>query len=531
MKLTNKSSSNEATKAALYQFLKNAYNTERVQYYLDATSISPSDLCGLKQQGDTIARGIFYNGIGRMYDPGNSSGILASEDIIKNSARCDEVNGKQAKAAAVGGDSQSRGPQPARPSQNIQNTPPINSGSISATVYKKGDIDAKAKEAQCYFSPAREYSLTKAAGELMFFDELIFRDKCPPNPTDTEIVAKVGSNSVNLKSIRIVRLKNTQNGIKNYMIAAGKVVEVAGSASKLSLTRDQRKKFLEDVHSAAYSIILGAFRLAYEPRSPDGTPPMVLTTTANNPYYSLSGRDYSKALLDLKRAGDYGLVAAAAAATTDMDPSDTVPVVITHDRMAVMYALYSGVACMYVLNLKLKSEGRTGRFAKLFNYDQDSLAATMPSFSERGARPRTAFGGAFAIGGPARAAAARPVTRMSSRFAPVAAPAARPSTAPARPSESARKFAPARAPADRQNAPPRLAVRAEPPEFAEAPDGAVAPDPEFAKYAKKRFPPFFAFADMLAKLARGNPDSAELLSPINMLTYSFLHHYLLDEEE
>jgi hypothetical protein len=186
---------------------------------------------------------------------------------------------------------------------------------------------------------------------------------------------------------------------------------------------------------------------------------------------------------------------------------------------------------MYVLNLKLKSEGRTGRFAKLFNYDQDSLAATMPSFSERGARPRTAFGGAFAIGGPARAAAARPVTRMSSRFAPVAAPAARPSTAPARPSESARKFAPARAPADRQNAPPRLAVRAEPPEFAEAPDGAVAPDPEFAKYAKKRFPPFFAFADMLAKLARGNPDSAELLSPINMLTYSFLHHYLLDEEE
>jgi hypothetical protein len=198
--------------------------------------------------------------------------------------------------------------------------------------------------------------------------------------------------------------------------------------------------------------------------------------------------------------------------------------------MAVMYALYSGVACMYVLNLKLKSEGRTGRFAKLFNYDQDSLAATMPSFSERRARPPAATGGAFAIGSPARAAAARPVTRASSRFAPVAAPAARPSTAPSRPSESARRRAPALAPADRQNAapPPRLAVRAEPPEFA---DALGAPDAEFAKYAKTSFPPFAKFADMLAKLARGDPDSAELLSPINMLTYSFLHHYLLDEEE
>ena len=542
-----KSEASSKANRNLYQFLCKVYGTKRMQYFLDAEPIGPGELCAVDNK-QPVAAGIFYNGIGRMYDPGNSAGILVNKAIIDKSARCDEVDGNPvAASAAVGGDSESSAAQLSRASRASLRTPPLKSVSPIGKAYKPAEISDKAKEALCYFSPARSYSLSKAGGELLFFDELIFSDKCPPNPRETEIVAVVGDNRVHLNSLRIVRLTNSQNGIRNYMIAAGKVVELAKSASKDSMTRQQRKKILKDVHSASYSIMLSAFRLSYDPNLWDGTKPIVSKTigpnaTEGKPYYTLGARDYSMALLDLKRSGDYGLVASAAAATRAMNPKDTVPIVITLDRMAAVYALYSGVACMYVMNYDKE------RHVKLFNFDKGSLAATEPLFTDTTAIPvsvlatrpmpapeaparAVAAGGAFAIGSPARAAAARPVTRASSRFAQVAAPAARPSTAPPRPSESARKFAPLRAPADRQNAPPpRVAVRAEPPEFAEAPDGAAAaPDPEFAKYANTRFPPFAKFADMLADLARGDPASAELLSPVNVLTYSFLHHYLRND--
>ena len=505
----NKDVKESDTKRKLYEFLCDAYRTKRMQYYLDAEPISPTDLCALGSDNAPVANGIFYNGIGRMYDPGNSSGIFVNDAILGKAASCDQANGNSEN------DGRGLGLSPVQSAQSApnMNLTPLVSEKIPSKKrpYARAAIDALVNEAPCYFSPSRSYSLSKAEGELLFFDKLVFGDKCPPNPKTIDIIAVLGKKRVPLNSLSIVKLTNSQNGIKHYMAASGNVVKAAIKAKEGGISSNQRKKILTDIQTAAYRIILSAFRLAYEPRFQDGTKPIVSKTKEGNLHYTLGARDYSMALLDLKRSGDYGLVASAAAATLAMNSADTVPIVVTHDRMAAMYALYRGVACMYVLN-------KDGRFVKIFNFDRDSLAAAMPRFSDAPA----AAGGAFAIGSPARAAAARPVTRASSRFAPVAAPAARPSTAPVRPSESARRRAPALAPADRQNAPPppRLAVRAEPPEFADAPG---APNPEFAK---TRFPPFAKFADMLADLARGDPDSAELLSPVNMLTYSFLHHYL-----
>jgi hypothetical protein len=524
-------------KRKLYSFLLNAYDTSRVQYYLDAAPISPSDLCALDQNSNPIAGGIFYNGIGRMYDPGNSSGIFVKEAILKKTASCDRANGINDSTDGNAILSPVRTAQSAKSEPNVD-IPPLLSASATPSnkekVYPANRINAKATEAPCYFSPERSYSLSKADGELLFFDKLIFGDKCPPKPKEIEITAVIGNKRVPLSGYRIVRMTSSQNGISSYMIAAGNVIE---AANKPVLSPNDRLKILSDLQKAGHSVILRAFRIAYEPKIKNGSKPLVSKTTKENQYYSLSARDYSMALLDIKRSGDYGLVSAAAAATLAMDPKDTVPIVVTLDRMAALYALYRGVACMYVVNLK-----DMPRYAKLFNFDQESLAATQPKdigdsrIPERllARRPApevpapapAATGGAGALASPARPAA-RPVTRMSSRLQPVAPPVARPSTAPApaapfaaRPSDSASRRARPAVP----RGPPAPAAPAALPAPA-----ADAPDAEFARYSAMRFPPFARFADMLADIAGSDPEAAELLSPVNMLTYSFLHHYLRND--
>ena len=53
---------------------------------------------------------------------------------------------------------------------------------------------------------------------------------------------------------------------------------------------------------------------------------------------------------------------------------------------------------------------------------------------------------------------------------------------------------------------------------------------DIARYAKMVFPPFHDFVAALADLARDLPDADDLLSPPNLLTYSFLHNYLVPEK-
>jgi hypothetical protein len=528
-----KSDTNSTVNRRLFRFLCKAYKTKRMQYFLDAEPIGPSELCGL-DDNEPVAPGIFYNGIGRMYDPGNSSGILANDAIIRGSARCADVNGNSVEAAVDGDSVASSRSTRASLSANL---PALKSDDLAAKAYKSAEIAEKAKEASCYFTPQRKYSLSKADGELLFFDTLVFGDKCPPNPGNTDIIASLGNKRVRMNSLRIVRLTSSQNGIRHYMIAAGRVLESANTPNRAVQTRQQRREILAALKGAAHDVILAAFRIAYD--LPDQANPTVSKTENGHAYYALNARDYCMALLDIKRSGDYGLVAAAAAATLSLDPTKTVPIVVTLDRMAAVYALYRGVACMYVLNYDGK------RHAKLFNFDNNSLTATEPIFADDSAIPASvlawrpapiqlaepaAAGGAGALASPARPAA-RPVTRMSSRLQPVAPPIARPSTAPApaaafaaRPSESASR----RAPPAVTRGPPAPAAPAAP-----AALPAVAaddePDAEFARYSAMRFPPFAKFADMLADIARGDPAAAELLSPVNMLTYSFLHHYLRNE--
>ena len=546
VKLHKKDDSTTESKRLLFEFLCNACGTKRIQYFLDAMAISPSDLCALDDAKQPVASGILYNGVGRMYDPGNSSRFAVDENVIRKSANCDLVNGNSAQAAVasvVGGDSEaaartSRTSRTARGARTAltDNSLLISSGNSPESDNKVADIAKRIDEGTCYFTPQRSYKLSKADGELLLFDELIFGDKCPPNPKETVITAVLGDTKVPLNSLRIVKLKSSQNGIRHYMVASGKVIDYIRRSDRASVTRQQRRLILEELRQNAYDFMLGAFRISYDPMLLDEADPSILLTTKGAPYYALNARDYSLALLDIKRCGDYGLVAAAAAATNEMNPKETVPIVVTIDRMAAVYAAYRGVACLYVLN-------SGGKHAKLFNFDANSLAATTSRFSDS-AKVNTKIpavpvikppsGGAAGIGALTRATS-RPVTRSVARaaVAPVAVlPALAP--APARPTESARARTPAAFAASAQKpARPFSSLRAPPgPPGPPGPPALPGPPSEadIARYAKMVFPPFHDFVAALADLARDLPDADDLLSPPNLLTYSFLHNYLVPEK-
>lgn len=317
-----------------YNKLLGTLKADKIQYYMDAFPLKRTILCMKDKVPAT-----FYNGIARNLDPGTRGAVSIVDEEIRNAAaKCPDAQAPPT-PQPPGSASASAAPAQVAPLQSPEVT--------LATVGAKAKLDTKTFST-CLFSPGTRFTLSKNTGELLLFHEMTFRDKCPPNQHQATVSVRIGRAKVNLNIHNILNLGAKDRGKNLFYDSILTILEHSAPTATAAGPATRGRKVITDLRQRAFAAIISGFRINFNPEMSAIDPPRFRpSNSSGKAFFDVNDRDYMLALFDFKRSGDAAQGAAARAAL-DNNPPGHIPLFISLDRMAILYALYRKVPSMYV---------------------------------------------------------------------------------------------------------------------------------------------------------------------------------------
>lgn len=300
----------------LYRKMGEVFKAKHIMYFQDARPVKEEWVCISPEQIN--GKRSLYNGLAKQYDP------------------------------AFGGGA---GDEKKRFGSKFSKAEDVSASTSTSTVAssKKPTIQ------KCNISLNLSYSLSKGAGELIFFDRL--------DVNDSIMSVQVARLNIDLDTRKIIQDKKDAKTLKGLSLFLEAIKQIRAFISNQSIRMEQttenrvareklKSELLAQLAASALMVLKDGYRITLDG---DNDPRGALI---------LKPRDYIRAIFDFKRAGDFGQVAACAAANKVLRPDETCAVFITKDRLASLFALYKNIPCVHV------STRDKGTFLKVCNFEQ-----------------------------------------------------------------------------------------------------------------------------------------------------------------
>jgi hypothetical protein len=323
-----------------YNWMKTLYRSRYIKYFQDANTSMPRNLLciqpitnvGLDEPNNQS----YYIGTAKLYDPGSRIPVT-----------------KSAPSAPIAPIAPSAPSTSATPSKSRFFSKKMEQDIKEQEVKEQEVKEQEVKEQEvkdCNFViPNLTYTLTKDKGELLLFDKMEFIDSTSTSEFG-KIKVFIGSKFVDLETERISKESKGVEFFKQIIYEIRKY-----HYEREGLDAPQQRTLFTDLLKILNNETNKIIKKYYK---------ITLEQTRNDTVFQLSEDDYIRAIFDFKRSGDFGQVAAVKAAM-DQFSDDVCPIFVSLDRIAILYAIYLNIPCIY------RGDTKSGDILiKCFNFKQ-----------------------------------------------------------------------------------------------------------------------------------------------------------------